>query len=237
MRKIGIPVAMVVASLGVAGIAQAVDVNQGLVVKTTGKKGTKAKPSGIQLSVTTTTSGKDPKLDGSYATKSAVIHFDKHLKFYSKSFKTCDFTTVSTDAASCPKGSKVGKGSANATVGPPQAKVTPSIEAYNAAGGKLNLKLIKVPGQLDSSGVLTGTLKPDTGKYGSKLVVPIPAKLQNQLGLFITLTKFATVISKQKAKGHYYVESSGCTGGKYSFGGDFVFSDNTTAKVVTTAKC
>ncbi len=237
MRKIGIPVAMVVASLGVAGVAQAVDVTQGLAVKTTGTKGTKSKPTGLTLSVTTTTSGNDPALDGTYATKSAVIHFDKNLKFYPQSFPTCTLSTVGNDATKCPKGSKVGKGSAKATIGAVQIKANPTIEAFNATGGKLILKLTMKPGEVDSSGILTGTLKKDSGKYGSKLVVPIPRKLQNQLGLVVTINRFATVIAKQKAKGHYYVESIGCSGGSYKFGGDFVFSDNTTKKVTATSKC
>ncbi len=72
--------------------------------------------------------------------------------------------------------------------------------------------------------------------------MPIPAKLQEQLGLKITLTKFNTVISnktvKVKGKKYGYVESIGCPkGGKYKFGGDFVFSDATKKKVTTTAKC
>lgn len=237
MRKIGIPVAMVVASLSVAGIAQAVDVNQGLAIKTTGKKGTKAKPTGLKLNTTTTTTGKDPAIDGTYATKSAVIHFDKNLKFSPKSFPTCDETTAFNTPDKCPKGSQVGKGSASATVGAGQIKANPTIKAFNAKGGKLILVLTKAAGEVDSSAVLTGTLKSDTGKYGQKLSVPIPAKLQNQLGLFVTLNRFNVLIPSQKARGKYYVSSVGCTGGKYNFGGDFVFSDNTTQKVKTTSKC
>jgi hypothetical protein len=239
LRKIGIPVAMVVASLGVAGIAQAVDVNQGLAVKTTGSaKGTKSKPVGLKLSVTTTTTGKDPAIDGTYATKSAVIHFDKNLKFNPKSFPVCS-ADVATPATSsqCPAKSLMGTGSAIATVGAQHIMAHPTIKAYNAKGGKLILVLQKSPNEVDSSGVLTGTLKSDSGKYGSKLSVPIPPKLQNQLGLFITLNKFATVIKNQKGKdGKYYVSSTGCKS-KYNFGGDFVFSDGTSAKVTTTSKC
>lgn len=238
MRKFGLIAATVVASLSVVGIAQAIDVNQGLEVKTTGKKGTKAKPTGIKLSVTTTTGAKDPSLDGEYATKSAVIHFDKNLKFNNKKFPNCSLATVASKPDTCPKGSLVGSGSASATAGPNgEVKVSPSIEAYNDSGNKLHLKLIAKPGEFDSQGILTGTLKPDTGKYGSKLVVPIPAKLQNNLGLFITLTRFNTVISSKQYKGVSYATSVGCTGSSYKFSGDFVFSDNTKATAPATAKC
>ncbi len=238
MRKLGLIAATAVASVSVVGIAQAVDVTQGLTVKTTGKKGTKAKPSGLKLNVTTSTSAKDESLNGEYATKSAVIHFDKNIKFNNSKFPSCSLAVVASKPENCPAGSLVGKGEASAVAGPGQeVKVNPTIEAYNSAGGKLHLKLIAKPGEFDSQGVLTGTLKSDKGKYGKKLVVPIPAKLQNNLGLFITLTRFNTVISNKKFKGVNYAESVGCTGGKYSFSGDFVFSDNTKATAPASSKC
>ena len=87
------------------------------------------------------------------------------------------------------------------------------------------VELIAKPGEFDSQGILTGTLSKDTGKYGNKLTVPIPAKLQNNLGLYITLTRFNTKISNKKYKGFNYATSVGCTGGTYKFGGDFTFID------------
>jgi hypothetical protein len=236
LRKLGLIAATLAASVGVAGVAGAVDVNQSIKIKTTGKKGTKAKPTVLKLSVTTFTSAKDPAVDGTYATKKAVIHFDKNLKFNNRKFPVCSLQTVASAPENCPAGSKVGSGYAKATIGAQQIKANPTIEAYNAAGGKINLKLIKAANEVDSSGVLVGTLKSDTGKYGSKLDVPIPPKLQNQLGLSITLTEFNTVISTKKYKGLGYVTSVGCKT-SYKFGGDFTFSDNTSAKVTSTSKC
>jgi hypothetical protein len=237
LRRIGIPVAMVVASLGVAGIAQAIDVTQGLDITTSGKKGTKAKPTGLKLTTITSTTAVDGMGDGTYATKSAVIHFDKNLVFNPKSFPICTESVAVKTPAKCPAGSQVGTGAAVATIGPNKIMAHPTIKAYNAKGGGLILVLAKKAGEVDSSGVLTGTLKKDTGKFGSKLDVRIPPVLQQVGGLFITLNKFTVVIKSQKAKGKYYVSSVGCTGGKYSFGGDFVFSDGTVKKVTTTAKC
>lgn len=238
MRKSGLIAATVAASFSVTAIAQAIDVDQAIIIKTTGKKGTKAKPTTLKLSTTTKTSAKDPAQNGTYATKSAVIHFDKNLKFNAKSFPTCTESTVVNTPADCPAKSLVGKGYAKAVIGAGQIKANPTIKAYNAAGGKLILRLLKAEGEVDSSGVLTGTLKKDTGKFGQKLVVPIPEKLQNQFGLAITLTEFNTVIKAQKSKGKGYVESIGCgKTKKYNFGGDFVFSDNTKVKVTSTSKC
>ena len=248
MRKIGISVAVLATSLSVAGVAQAIDVKQGLDIKTTGSKGTAKKPKGLKLTTTTSTTALDGKSDGTFATKSAVIHFDKKLVFNPKSFKTCDAATAfSTNANpdACPSGSLVGTGLAVATVGgfrnpdgTPVILAHPTIKAFNGAGGKLNLVLKQAAGEVNSSAVLTGTLKKDTGKYGQKLVVPIPANPQEQAKLKITLNTFTVTIKNQKAKGKYYVSSTGCgTSGKYSFGGDFVFSDGTSKSVTTTSKC
>ena len=243
MRKLGLIAATVAASVGITQFAQAIEVNQGLSVGTKGGKGTKKKPRVLKFSVTTSTNAVDMEKDGTYSTKSAVIHFDKNLRFNPTKFPTCALKIVATKPEKCPKGSLVGTGLAKATVGEGQIKVNPSIKAYNDKGGKLNLALIAKPGEVDSSGILVGKLKKDSGKdYGQKLDVPIPAKLQEQLGLKITLTKFTTVISnktvKVKGKKYGYVESIGCPkGGRYKFGGDFKYSDASGAKVTTTAKC
>ncbi len=242
MRKLGLIAATAVASVGITSVAQAIDVNQGVSVGIKGGKGTKAKPRNLVLSVTTTTNAVDLAKDGTYATKSAVIHFDKNLKFNNKRFPTCALKIVATKPEKCPKGSLVGKGFAKATVGEGQIKVNPTIKAYNDKNNKINLSLIAKKGEVDSSGILVGTLKKDTGDYGFKLDVPIPAKLQSQLGLKITLTKFNTTINRNtvtvKGKKYAYVNSVGCPkGGKYKFGGDFKYSDASGAKVKTATKC
>ncbi len=238
LRKSGIIAATVAASLSVTAIAQAIDVNQSIIVKTTGKKGKVAKPTTIKLDVTTKTSAKDEKKNGTFATRSAVIHFDKNLRFNAKKFPTCTEQTVVNAPATCPVGSFVGSGFAKAIIGEGQIPANPTIKAYNAKGGKIILRLLKAENEVDSSGVLTGTLKTDTGKYANRLVVPIPEKLQTQFGLKITLTTFNTVIKAQKVKKRGYVESIGCPkNGNYNFGGDFVFDDGSTAKVTARSKC
>ena len=243
MRKLGLIAATAAASIGVTSFAQAIEVNQGVSVGIKGGKGTKKKPRNLILSVTTNTNAVDLAKDGTYATKSAVIHFDKNLKFNNSKFPTCALKIVATKPEKCPKASLVGKGFAKATVGEGQIKVNPSIKAYNDKNNKINLALIAKPGEVDSSGILVGKLKKDSGKdYGQKLDVPIPAKLQEQLGLKITLTKFNTTINRKtvkvKGKKYAYATSVGCPkGGKYKFGGDFKYSDGSGEKVTTTTKC
>jgi hypothetical protein len=226
-----------IAALGITGTAHAVEADQGLQVKVSGGKGTKAKPKNVKLSVTTTTAGKGATPDGTFGTQQAVVFLDKNLKFNFKNFATCDEATVSSNAAKCAKGSLVGKGDSKAVAGPGgRIVVTPKVEAYNGGGGKLFLRTVTQPGQFDSSGVLTGTLKKASGLYGQKLVVKIPPKLQEQFGLKVTIQKFFTAITAV-SKGVGYVQSTGCSGGKYNFKSDFTHTDGSTLSALATSKC
>jgi hypothetical protein len=247
MRKVALLAALVAAVFGVVSIAQAIEADQGLIIKTTGKKGTKKKPTAIKLSVLTTTAGKGANPDGTFGTTKAVIHFDKNLIFNNKKFKTCTEAVVNAtqDESGCPKGSKVSvdKGSgAKAQAGPEPGAihVNPAIRAYNGPGGTLILKLVSPPGEFNATGTIVAKLGKDTGKYGSKLTVPIPVKYYNNLGLKITLQRFATIVSattKVAGKSVPYVASVGCTGGKYNFAGDFTFTDGAVLKAKATSKC
>jgi hypothetical protein len=245
MRKVAMLTALCAVVFGVVSVAYAVDVNQGLEVKTTGKKGTKAKPKPIRLSVTTTTAAKDPALDGTYGTTKAVIHFDKNLYFNALDKKlkwpSCTEAMVNANEAACPKGSKVSvdKGSgakAQGGTGPTAIKANPAIHAYNGGGGNLILKLISPPGEFNATGTIVAKLSKDKGKYGYKLTVPIPQKYYDQFGIKITLQRFATIVNGTY-KGKGYVVSRGCTGGKYSFAGDFTYTDGTAASAKSTSKC
>ncbi len=246
MRKVALLTALCVAVFGLVSVAYAaVTADQGLKVTVVGKKGTKAKPKALSLTVLTNTKGTGATPDGTFGTKQAVIHFDKNIKFNNRKFPTCSADTVAKDASKCPRGSKVGSGSADAKIEPAPASTlaaNPTIVAYNGPKGAFYLKLIKgAADPVDSSGVIPAKLKSDTGKYGSKLVVSIPKNFYNNLGLRITLTRFLT-----KVKATYrtipYVVSTGCgTSGKYNFAGDFTLIDGAGAtnvvKAKTTAKC
>ncbi len=245
MRKAVLISTAAAATIGLGGatIAQAIDVNQGLTVKTTGSKGTKAKPKAIKLAVTTTTNAKDPALDGTYGTTKAVIHFDKNLKFNNAKFPTCTVAVVNATpkGTGCAKGSKVSidKGSAAKAQGGTGAsaiKANPAIIAFNGPSNTLILKLVSPAGEFDATGTIVAKLSSDKGKYGKKLVVPIPKKYYDQFGIKITLQKFATVVSATYKKTPYVV-STGCTRGKYQFAGDFTFTDGTKASAKSTSKC
>jgi hypothetical protein len=238
MRKVALICAAVfVGALGITAVASAIQGTQTVSVKLQNNRaGTKAKPRSVSrltvVTATTPVAGEPP-----FATKQAVIHFDKNLVFGTTKFASCSKTVVQTNPASCPAASKVGGGSAVARLST-GGQVAPTITAYNgpkSTNGPKIFLLVKEP-TFNVNAVLDGTLKPDTGKYGRKLDVLIPANLQNVAGIIITLTQFTTRVGGT-AKGTPYVGLKGCTGGKLSFKGDFFFTDNTNKSAVSTANC
>lgn len=225
MRKLALIAAALTLPLATAAAADAaVTANQGLTVKVTGKGGTADRPGAVGLSVRTTTAGFGATPDGTFGTKQAVIHFDKHLKFNNGKFPTCGIDQVARDAAACPKGSLVGSGAANAQINAaPGLKAAPTITAYNGPKNTLLLKLTKGAGDpVDASGVISAVIKKDKGAYGSKLVVTIPSLFYYQLGLPITLTNFLTNV-KATYKHIPFVASNAGAHGTYKFGGDFTY--------------
>ncbi len=104
MRKFMLlAVASLAAVLGVVGVASAVNPEQGLVIKLTNSKaGTKAKPKSVgKLNVSTpTTPG--PGEAGNFATKTAIISFDRNLVFSAQKFPACKLTQVERTTPSAP---------------------------------------------------------------------------------------------------------------------------------------
>jgi len=234
MRRVAF-LATALAAVVAVGVAQAVDVDQGIIVKVSpSKKGTKKKPRNIKLSVETTTKPKDPNAPA-FATTRAIIHFDKNLVFGGSKFKSCTKAQVQSNEANCPKGSKVGKGTATGVALGQTTNLT--ITAFNGPKGKkIELHVVAAFPQIDS--VIEATIKNDTGAYGKKLVVPIPANLQQPIpNVYATLTDFTTIV-KGTAKGTPYVGLIGCPKDKkLRFAGDFDYSDGTSAKAATTVAC
>jgi hypothetical protein len=234
MRKVAlICAATVVGALGITAVASAIQGPQTVAVSLQNNRaGTKEKVRSVsKLTVVTTTTpvaGEPP-----FATRRAVIHFDRNLVFGNSKFASCAQSVVQANPSNCPSGSKVGSGSATAQPST-GGQVFPKIAAYNGPRGKIFL-LVTEP-TFNVKSVLVGTLKTDTGKYGRKLDVAIPLNLQNVGGIVVTLTKFTTSVGGT-AKGTPYVGLRGCTGGKLSFKGDFFYTDNTTKSATATANC
>jgi hypothetical protein len=239
MRKLAlICAAAVVGALGITAVAFAVQGQQGITVTATNTRaGTKAKPRSVgKLTVTTTTSivpGEPP-----WAATAATIHFDKNVVFNSSKFPKCSQSQVQLDDSKCPKGSRVGGGSAQSTLFAGTAvsgNPAPTVRAYNGSNNHLFLLVNNASPAVRA--VMVGTLKPDTGKYGRKLAIPaIPPVLQNGgfAGLTISLTRFQTSVGGT-FKGTPFAALRGCTAGKLNYKGDFTFRDATGAVSTTSA--
>ncbi len=235
MRKYALlATAASVVAIPVAGVAYAATVDQSInVTVSPTKAGTAKKPAAVKIKVDIKTVKKVAAEE--FATKTAVIFFDKNLVFNTKAFKTCSQATVQANEGNCPSGSKVGSGSAvgNALGQTQNLKVS----AFNGPNSTLNLHVTgSAPLAIDS--VIVGKLGKSSGKYGTKLSVTIPANLQQPLpGVFATLTSFITTIDKKTSKGKPYVGLKGCTKKKLNFKGNFVFTDGTKASATDTVAC
>ena len=236
MRKYALfAVAVLAAALCVVPVANAINGTQGIQAKLAkSKAGTKKKPRNVGSLTVTTTTTPAPGEAGTFATTTAVIFFDKNLVFGGAKFKSCSATGAATD--NCPRGSRVGSGTANAqaSVGGPEAL---TVKAYNSAHGKTLYLHVQGSTPLQIDGILTGKLRKASGKFGKKLVVTIPQNLQQPLtGVFGTLTSFITKVGGVSKKTPY-VGLAGCKHRKLNFAGTFTFTDGTSKTATATAPC
>jgi hypothetical protein len=221
-------------SLVTAGLAQAVTSHQSVAVKLAhSKAGTAAKPKSVGALTVDMNVALDPS-DQPFATRTATIHFDKNLVFNSAKFPSCTEAQVLSGAAACAK-AKVGSGKAVGLALGLQQNL--AVTAYNGPGGKAVLLHVTGTNPLRIDSVIVGKLVPDTGAFGRKLVVSIPANLQQPLtGAYATLTSFMTTVGGS-AKGTPYVALKGCSGGKLKVKGDFVFTDGSKQSPTSTTAC
>jgi uncharacterized low-complexity protein len=221
-------------ALGTAGVAQAVNSHQSVAVKLAhSKAGTAAKPKSVGALTVDMKVALDSS-DQPFATRTATIHFDKNLVFNSAKFPSCTEAQVLSGAAACAK-AKVGSGKAVGLALGLQQNL--AVTAYNGPGGKAVLLHVTGSQPLKINSVIVGKLNPDSGAFGRKLVVTIPANLQQPLtGAYATLTSFKTTVGGS-AHGTPYVALKGCSGGKLNYKGDFVFTDGSKQSPTSTGAC
>jgi hypothetical protein len=165
-----------------------------------------------------------------------VVHFDKNIKFDGKHLKSCSQSQVQTDETKCPKGSRVGSGTATGSALGLTENLT--VTAYNGPGGTKIELLVDGQSPLQIHQVIEGKLQSDSGKYGKKLVVAIPDALQQPApGAYATLTDFKTSVKGTGSKKRPFVGLAGCTKKTLNYKADFVFTDGTTSTATATSKC
>jgi hypothetical protein len=220
-------------SLAAAGLAQAVNSHQTVAVKLDhNKAGTAAKPKSVGALTVDMKVALDPS-DPAFATRTAVVHFDKNLVFNSGKFPSATEAQVRSGAAPAAK-AKVGSGKAIGRALGLDENL--AVTAYNGPGGKTVLLHVVGSSPLSIDDVIVGKLQADTGAYGRKLVVAIPEGLQAPSGVTATLTSFVTKVGGS-SKGIPYVALKGCSGGKLKFKGDFVYTDGSKQSPTSTTAC
>ena len=236
MRKLTLTAGVAALAIGAVGAAQAVTPTTALKTSVSPTKhGTKKKPRNVKLNIELITQP-NPN-DGPFATKTTVVHFDKNLKFGGKYSKTCSADKVSSNNTACPKGSKVGTGSATGVALGLTENLT--VTAYNGPRGNKIELLVDGQSPLQIHSVIEGKLQSDSGLYGQKLVVAIPEALQQPApGAFATLVQFDTTINRVLGKKKKpYVGIQACKDKQVSLGVDYKYTDGTSKSTSTTTKC
>jgi hypothetical protein len=155
-----------------------------------------------------------------------TITMPKTLKISGKGFKTCSKATLddtNKGPRACPKGSKVGRGSADALVGVTHPSPTPIhfvVTAYVGGKNKMNFYLHSTTPGLAVNVTAPGRV------VGRKLIVTVPEAAQKPAPLtYAGLVRFETTL-KGKAKRHLLIASTGCKGGKDKFTAALTFINN-----------
>jgi hypothetical protein len=266
LRRRGLAViAFAIAALfGLSTVAQASTTVSTLDLKlSSSKAGKKKKPRGVKLNFHLTL-GTD---DGTSppTTKETIVSFGKGIKFNASKFPSCSQNTLNSKGPKgCPKGSKIGTGSAVALVGGSPGEPAPSttetlkVTAFNGPGGKKYELYLQGDSPAAISQAIEGKLTKASGDYGYQLDVLIPPELQQPVpGLFAplvdfkvktggTYTKTKTVKKhgkKVKVKTKYnYIETTACpkgsSGKAWPFNAALTFAnDPSTINAPTTQTC
>ncbi len=239
MRKYLIAALVAVLSLALAAVA--IGQTTGDVSATTkvspSKSGTKKKPKATK--VTTFVKNNVPNTTAS----KIEIDFPKNVKISGKGLTQCKVSEFSKPGgkSNCNKKSLAGTGLANAVVGPERAPLVFDVTAY-VGGNNLVIFYIEQRGGTVTK-ALQGKISSASGKFKQKLVITIPADLQQPApGLYAALVDLRSTLSNKKGK-NSLVTSLGCSKKKHVFGAKLTFAPNpapppqSTATGESTAKC
>ena len=157
--------------------------------------GTKKKPknSKIRLSLTV------PKESRATADQ-IVFNLPAHVRVSGKGFPFCPSTELDStkDPNKCPKGSKVGQGTASAAFGPNLTPINFNVTLFAGASSELGvwLQATNLPIQKALRGVISRAGTP----YFQKLTIDIPPELQRQLGAYVYLTGLSATVGATRTQ-------------------------------------
>jgi hypothetical protein len=197
--------------MAITGVAYAVTNTLSYTAKVSFKgKPTKTKPANLGYTGTLHI-GTDPDGQQPESAPTTSVYFAKAIKNNAKYFPFCNKSEIDgkpSMPAKCSK-AKVGSGTASALAGTPGAPSANSVKedlnvtAVNGPKGKaifLVLNSAPTAPVTIQNRVVPGTVVKSSGAFGFLVRFDIPADLQEQLGLAISLTDFNVKISSSAKK-------------------------------------
>jgi hypothetical protein len=177
------------------------------------KAGTKKKPKASKVRVKMAIQ-KEARVTADQIT----FNLPRNLRMSGSGFPTCPATELNStkDPNKCPKGSKVGAGTANAAFGPQLIPIPFTVQLFAGSNNEIAV-------WLQSSGVgiqtaIRGIISKAGTPYGQKLTIDIPETLQKQLGAFVYLTGLEATIGATNGRTgkrrKNFVTSNGCPSDK-----------------------
>jgi len=217
MRKFTVAAIAALVALAVAAVAFAAPQSTLDVKITPTKAGKKKRPRAAEIFVqvgTGTDDGSKPP-----TTRRLQLFLGKGLKLNAAKFPSCTEAKINQNPASCPAGSKVGRGSATALTTAGNNRPTAedrqqfNVTAFNGPRGRS--LILYIEGQtLDIRKVIVGKLSRAAGTYGYKLTFDIPGDVQQPApGLYTPLIDFQTSVAatrRIKRKRVPYVATVSC---------------------------
>lgn len=129
-----------------------------------------------------------------------VFNLPRHVRVSGKGFKYCPSTELDTtkNPNKCPKGSRVGKGTATAAFGPNLTPINFNITMFTGSRNELGIWLQST--NLPIAKALRGVISRAGTPYFQKITIDIPPELQRQLGAYVYLTGLNATVGATNGK-------------------------------------
>jgi hypothetical protein len=200
--------------------------------------GTKKKPKNGSLDVAFTVNKESKK------TVSTITYMvPRDVKLSGKGFRYCPASKINAQGEEkCPKGSKVGEGTATAVLGPNAAPLSFTVNVYAGSKDELALALAQTGGGAVRT-AFAGPITSAGSPFGQKITVAVPESVQSPAAnLYSYITSVDTTITgkttktktvkkkgkKRKVKTKYYFASvTGCPAdGTHDLGVQLTYAQN-----------
>lgn len=212
-RTLSVVVALVVAfAVAAVAVAQVGPVVTPEFKVTPAKAGTKKKPANALVYTKGTLEG-----EPTYTLRRLEYTIPPTIKIDGTGFKTCSVEFIADQGdTDCPKGSKVGTGSATAFLGPDRTPLNFDVDIYAAGPKALSVYLQTSLFNIPLPAVISGGV----------VSIDLPERVQQPVnGLYAYVTTLATSLGKQpgipastrfKGKTRFFAASTGCKGGRHA---------------------